>query len=228
MSDFAFEFRPEPIDSSTIASNTQSDLDGFSHYVEQEICGVQLFGTIVRKLSDERPAEIHLETDIASGKVGLEMAKITGRLPARMTDPRTPIVQDIYYPPVPLPDGNYALLDEVVLRRGGVETEPIARIPWLHILSESSLLDFQADEVDYVTDVALESYSQNNLDRTGRSDDGEGPFSNAHRVFFLHPLGQKASSELEAEKRALQLNQDKYIERLQMIAGVVLDLAQED
>jgi hypothetical protein len=226
MSSQEFDFTPDPLDVDAIASNTLADLAAFNQYVEQEISGIRLFGAIMRKISEKRSGETCVQTDIAAGKVGLEVAELAGKLPERLTDPNTPIVQNIYYPPVHLPDGNHALLSEVVHRREGIDSAVVARIPWLHILSEEALTDFQNGEVDCVTDVALETYSQSNFDRTGRTDD-EVPFSDAQSVFFSHPLEDRAVSNLELDRQLLLQEQSAYMARLQTIAGVVMGMAQE-
>jgi hypothetical protein len=227
MSAHELEFRPDPLDAAAIESSIRTDLAAFSQYVEQELGGIGLFGAIVHRLSAERPDETRVETDISSGKVGLQMAAITGTLPERFTNPDTPIVQTVYYPPVGLPDGNHALLSEVAHRRRGIDSEVVARIPMLHIISPEALADFRNGEVDFLPDVSLENYYRYNFDRTGRSE-GEAPFSTVHRVFFLHPLGQEATSELEREKQRLLEQQNAYLARLQTIESVVLDEAQED
>jgi hypothetical protein len=221
-----FEFEPDPLDAASIDSRTRTDLAAFNHYVEQELSGVRLFGAIVQKLSGERPDETQVETDIASGKVGLEVAEITGSLPERLTNPDTPITQTINYPPVGLPDGNYALLSEEVHRDGGIDGKIVARIPWLHIMPEEALTDFQNGQIDYLSDATLETYCRSDFDTTGRTDDTP-PFSTAHRLFFLHPLGQEEASDLEHEKQELLQHQDAYLARLQTVARIVLGAAPE-
>lgn len=215
------EFAPEPLDASALATITRTDLEMFNQYVEKELFGIRLFGSIVDKLTKEQPEGTRVDSDLSSAKVGLEIAALTGSLPGRLTDPDTPIVQEIYYAPITLSDDSQALLSEVVHRRKGVDSEVVARIPWLHILSQESLGAFQDGEIDFLTDVTHESYSQTDFDSTGRSD-GEAPFSTAHHLFFSHPLSETARSRQEQSKLALLRQQSTYLTRLQSVAEVVL------
>lgn len=224
---YELEFGPGPMDPNAIVSLVTEDLEAFTGYVERELLATQIFGAIVRKLSQGHSDEAHVETDVAGGKVGLEVAELIEDVPARLTDPDTPIVQQVYYPPVQLPDSNYALLSEVVHRRGGIDSEIVARIPWLYILPEEVLKDFEDGEVDYLSDVATETHYRSDLDKTGRTE-GEVPFSAAQRVFFSHPLGQEAASEIERAKQELLEQQTLYLGRLNAIANIVLDKAPED
>ncbi|HSX31861.1 MAG TPA: hypothetical protein VLF43_01240 [Candidatus Saccharimonadales bacterium] len=226
MSAHESEFRPGPFDATTIELGIRTDLAAFNAYVDRDIQCVRLFGAIVHKLSAERPGEVHVDTDISSGKVGLQIAEMTGILPRRLTDPDTPIIQTVDYPLVGLPDGNHALLSEIAHRRRGIDSEVVVRIPRLCIIPEELLVAFRNGEIDDLSGRADEVYYLSDFDTTGRTD-GEAPFYTAHKLFFLHPLGQEEISELEEEKQQLLERQNAYVTTLQAIASVVLDVAQE-
>ena len=117
MSEHDSEFSPGNLDAQALALSIYADIEAFSNFVGRELLALQLFGSIVCKLLEERSNEIRLETMAGSEKVGLELAEITGSPPEFWVDSEAPIVQNVIYPPVSLPDGNYALLKQEVHRR---------------------------------------------------------------------------------------------------------------
>lgn len=222
MDAYDLEFWPGPINPEKLTADTENRLAAFNSYVGRELEGTRLFGAITLSLLMDRPEEVRIETDIASGKVGLEVAALTGELSARLSAANTPLTQTIFYPPVDLPDGSKAILKEFI--DSGNETDDTSaptRIPWLYILSAEALADYQNGDVDYLADVAAEAYTRTDLDETGRSND-EPSYASAQRVFFLNPRGPKARAALDKEKAELIRTQESYLQRLRAIANLVL------
>lgn len=221
MSEFSPEFAPQAFDPVTVAAGLRMDLEAFEKYVVQEIEGVQLFGAIIMRLSQDRSDEMLVDTDIVGGRAGLEMKEYTGSLPERHTNPDTPMVQDVYYPTVPLPDGTHAVLKTTSYYKNGIDSEVFTQIPGLCIVTDDVLRQFQDGKIGSLVKGAKELYYRHNLDGTGHIMEA-APFAGAHNAYFLHPLTEEWQADIARHRNTLQRDQQAYLSRLRMIAGIVL------